>query len=235
MCLAVAAMLSAVSVATAQPGRLNLRGGSSALCPRAEQLSPERPSSSAGPTRVGVGVFLNDLVGLDDIAQVFTADLFLVLQWTDPRLAEPARGSSLSICSLDDTQVWMPLVQFQDVRRLTKNYQDITGIDARGMVTHAQRLGLDIAVRFDLRDFPFDQHTLELEVRPVLSGVDEVEVAVLDNLTGVDERVSLTGWTIGAHTASIETRHAPRLQVDQSLFRLQLGLSHPIRRSATPC
>jgi hypothetical protein len=185
-------------------------------------LSPERPSSSAGPTRVGVGVFLNDLVGLDDIAQVFTADLFLVLQWTDPRLAEPARGSSLSICSLDGTQVWMPLVQFQDVRRLTKNYQDITGIDARGMVTHAQRLGLDIAVRFDLRDFPFDQHTLELEVRPVLSSVDEVELAVLDNLTGVDERVSLTGWTIGTHTASIETRHAPRLQVDQSLFRLQL-------------
>ena len=219
----VATAVLAFSVsATAQPDVLNLQGGSSALCPGPDQLSLERPLSSEGATRVSVGVFVVDLVALDDVNQSFTADLTLILQWLDPRLADPARGASLSICTLATAQVWRPVVQFEGVRRFEKHYEDVTGIDAGGTVTHAQRMTLDIAVPLDLRDFPFDRHMLAIEVRPVFSGVDEVALAVLPELTGVDEGVSLTGWTLGSPTATIETRHAPRIQVDQALFRVQI-------------
>ena len=216
-----AAILAPADRAAAQP-ELSLEGASSALCPSVEQLSLNCPSSSAGPTLVGVGVFLNELVQLDDVAQSFSTDLFLTMQWVDPRLAEPARGSSLSICALDDQRVWMPAVQFRGVRRFDKHYQDITGIDSHGMVTHAQRLSLDVAVPLDLRDFPFDRHTLVVEVQPGVFGVDEVQFDVLTDLTGIDERVSLIGWTLGSQSASIETRYAPRIRVNQTLFRFEV-------------
>ena len=216
-----AAILAAADLAAVQ-SELSLQGGSSALCPSVEQLSLDRPSSSAGPTPVGVGVLLNDLVTLDDVAQSFSTDLFLIMQWVDPRLAEPARGASLSICALDGQRVWMPSVQFQGVRRFDKHYQDITGIDSLGVVTHAQRLNLEVAVPLDLRDFPFDRHTLAVEVQPGVFGVDEVQFEVLTGLTGIEERVSLTGWTLGAQSASIETRYAPRIRVNQTLFRFEV-------------
>ena len=169
-----------------------------------------------------VGMVLADLVALDDVEQSFTVDLTLALRWSDPRLADPARGSSLSVCALPLDQVWMPVVQFQGVRRLDKHYQDVTGIDSAGTVTHAQRLSLDVAVPLDLRDFPFDQHMLAVEVNPVFSSLDEVDFAVLHELTGADEGVSLTGWTLGSPVASVETEYAPRLQIDRVLFRLEV-------------
>ena len=56
----------------------------------------------------------------------------------------------------------------------------------------------------------------------MFSGVEEVTFSVLDELSGVDDRVALTGWTLGVPTASIEIQPAPRLQIDQTLFRLQV-------------
>ena len=219
--VATAAVATSQS-AVAQPDVLNLQGGSSALCPGPDQLSLERPLSSEGATRVSVGVFVVDLVELDDVNQSFTADFTLILQWLDPSLADPARGASLSICPLAVAQVWRPVVEFEGVRRFEKHHEDVTGIDAAGTITHAQRLSLDIAVPLDLRDFPFDRHTLAVELIPVFSGVDEVAFVVLPELTGVEEDVSLTGWTLGTPAATTETRYAPRIQVNQAVFRLQI-------------
>ncbi len=72
------------SLAGAQPPassvpRLDLRGGSSALCPTPEQLSLSRPDTD-GPTDVSVGLFLNDVVALDDVAQSVTADISVTVR-----------------------------------------------------------------------------------------------------------------------------------------------------------
>ena len=214
--------LSVAVLPAAQSEPLNLQGGSSVLCPGPEQYSSQRPRASEGPTPVGVGVLLVDLVSLDDVDQSFTADVALILRWSDPRLADPARGRSVSVCPNAADRAWMPVVQFQGVREFEKHYQDVIGIDAAGTVTHAQRLSMRIAVPLDLRDFPFDRHSLAVDIGPVFSSVEEIEFSVLDELTGVGEGVALTGWTLGVPTASVEIQRAPRLQINRSLFRLQV-------------
>jgi hypothetical protein len=211
--------------ALAQQASLNLQGATSALCPDPESLSLERPGTPSEPTQVSVGIFLLDLVTLDDVRQALTVDLYLLLQWTDARLADTARGSAVSVCGLSPDRVWMPLVQMQNVRRFEKHYQDITVIDVRGTVTWAQRLDLDLAVSLDLRDFPFDRQTLTAVVQPVFAGTGEVEFVVLNEMTGADDALGLTGWTLGTAESSIETRHAPRLGVDQAVFRIDLAIS----------
>ena len=161
------------SFAGAQPPestvpQLDLRGGSSALCPTPEQLSLSRPDTG-GSTDVWVGLFLNDVVALDDVAQSLTADLFVILRWTDPRLADPARGSSQASCALSLDQVWSPVVQSRGLRTVDTLYQDITLIDAAGTVTFARRVNAEVSVPLDLRDFPFDRHMLTLCVfRPIV-------------------------------------------------------------------
>ena len=217
-------LAASTQTAFAQQAPLNLQGANSALCPGSDQLSLERPGAPSEPTQVSVGIFLLDLVALDDVKQTLTADLFLFLQWTDARLADPARGSAVSVCGLVPDRVWMPLAQMENVRRFEKHYQDVSVIDATGVVTWAQRLDLDLAVQLDLREFPFDRHTLTVGVRPVFSGTGEVRFAVLNEMTGADNVLSLTGWTLGTPEPSVESRRAPRLGVDQAVFRLDLAI-----------
>jgi hypothetical protein len=39
-------------------------------------------------------------------------------------------------------------------------------------------------------------------------------------VSGIADRVSLTGWTLGTPEVSVETAQAPRLQIDRSVFRM---------------
>ncbi len=207
--------------AEAEMSPLDLRGGSSALCPTPDQLSPDRPDTE-GPTDVGVALFLNDIVALDDATQSVTADVYLLLRWTDPWLADSERGASQAICELPFDQVWSPVVQTRGLRQLERLYQDVVAIDAAGTLTRAQRFNVELAVPLDLRDFPFDRHTLEFTIETVFSSVAEVRFLALDELSGMADRVSLTGWSLGVPTVAVETAHASRLQIDRPVFHLSV-------------
>jgi len=203
--------------------QLDLRGGSSALCPTPDQLSLSRPGTNE-PTDVGVGIFLNDVVALDDVTQSLTADLFLILRWTDARLADPGRGSSQAVCTLPREAMWTPVVQARGLRRSESLYEDINAIDAAGTVTFARRVIAEISVPLDLRDFPFDRHTLTIEIETVYSGVDEVRLLPLEELCGMADRLSITGWVIGVPTVTVEIQSAPRLQINHSVFRFAVEM-----------
>jgi len=59
----------------------------------------DRPDPPGTTTEVRLGIFVMDVASIDDANQTFTADFFLILRWTDPRLAfaEPAGCSSATI------------------------------------------------------------------------------------------------------------------------------------------
>ena len=177
---------------------------------------------------MGVALYLNDVVALNDVEQSVTIDLFLTLRWNDPRLADPDRGSSQAICALPLTELWSPVLQSRGLRQVEKLYQEITAIDARGTVTHAQRANAEISVPLDLRNFPFDRHMLALEVETVFSSVDEVRFVAVEAMSGVADRISITGWSLGTPTTSVEIQHAPNLQIDRPVFRLAVE----VRREA---
>ena len=61
-------------------------------CPDDDAFSPERPGSDSGPTQVGVGVYLSDIIALDDVRQSMQLDAYSIFRWLDPRLADSLRG-----------------------------------------------------------------------------------------------------------------------------------------------
>ncbi len=231
--LSVAILVPLVSLAAAQPPEsglppLDLRGGSSAICPAPDRLSLSRPDAE-GPTDVAVALFLNDILALDDVAESVTADLVVLLRWTDPWLADPDRGSSQSVCQLSLDTVWTPVVQSRGLRTVETLYEDIMAIDAVGTVTFVRRVIAELSVPLDLRDFPFDRHTLEFAIETVFSSIDEVRFIALEEMSGVTDRVSLTGWSLAPPAVSVGTGHAPRLQIERPVFRLTVEAQREVQ------
>jgi len=202
----------------------SLSGGTSALCPTPDQYSPSRPDAGAGPTRVKLGLYFADIMKLDDAQQFYTADVFLITQWRDPRLANPARGETSSVCQLPRDKVWFPAVQFNRIRGLDQYDADITMVDREGTVTYVQRSNIDVSVNLDLGDFPFDKHTLTLEADPVFASADEIEFDVLEALTGRADLLSLNGWKIGKPYAEVKTENARARNITISRYLLHLDV-----------
>lgn len=198
---------------------LELGAGTGASCPDPEQLSDTRPPSDGGPTRVGAAMFVNDITGLDDADQSFTTDVYFILQWTDPRLADPGRGSALALCELPFDRLWNPSLQFDLVRGIDRYYQDLVSLDAEGTITHAQRLYMQIAAPMDLRDFPFDRHTLVVSASPVYLSTNEMVLEVIEGFVGREPSMSLNGWQVGEVSAEVAAEFRERLGIELSFFR----------------
>src|SRR5262245_34171778 len=54
---------------------------STATCPNAASYALERPDAAAGPTVVGIGVFFQDLVALNDADQTLDMDVYVLMRW----------------------------------------------------------------------------------------------------------------------------------------------------------
>ena len=83
----------------------------------------ERPNADSGPTQVSVAIWVVDINGIDSAQQNFTADLVIVLRWSDPRLAHAAGG--VAHYSID--QIWHPRVVIVNERD-ERSQSEISGI-----------------------------------------------------------------------------------------------------------
>jgi len=91
------------------------------------------PNPEAGPTPVHVGVFVIDLIEIDDIHQSFTASLYFDVRYRDPRLADPT-ASEARIFRLD--QIWWPNLGLVNRRDLEIIFPHELKVDRQGNVTY---------------------------------------------------------------------------------------------------
>ena len=156
--------------------------------------------------------------------QFYTADVYFISQWKDPRVADPDRGETNAKCTLPRDKVWHPSAQFDRIRSFDQYYPDITMIDAEGKITFIQRFNIEVSVKLNLEDFPFDKHTLVIAADPIVASTDEVVFEVLETLTGRAEVISLNGWKIGTPHAEIRTEYAPARGISISKYLLNLDI-----------
>jgi len=64
-----------------------------------------RPNPQLGPTSVEAEIFLLDLDSINSASQNFEANIYFEASWKDPRLADEARGKTITR-RLDE--VWHP-------------------------------------------------------------------------------------------------------------------------------
>ena len=167
-----------------------------------------RPGAGGAPTPVQVGLFLLDVVEVDDRRQSFEADFNLNLRWTDPRLARPDAPDS--ICRVPIDAVWNPNLRILNERGLRRRFEERVSVDAEGHVSYDQRYFGAIANRSDLSDFPLDRRSLAFELATVDHTEEEIALRLNTGRTGRVTELSVANWDVGGQR--FERRVFPLLQ-----------------------
>jgi len=179
-----------------------------------------RPNPEAGPTPVQVGVFVIDLIEIDDIHQSFTANLYFDVRYSDPRLADP-NAPEVRVFAVE--QIWWPNLGLVNRRNLDVLFPNVLKVDRRGNVTYNQRVYGDFSARLSLRRFPFDSQLLPIEVASFSLSPKELNLTMDPDFTGRFESLSLTGWEV--LTGGIDTlpKRAEAVGLEQLTFHLNVA------------
>jgi hypothetical protein len=213
LALTLGAALLSTAAASAQappPGAANeldreIAPQSSAACPTPDRYSLARPAPELGPTEVAVGIFFQDIAQLSDVDQTLDADVYVVVRWRDPRLADPARGKGSAECPFPEGRLWMPALEPENPGGRQAFYPVRFLVDEHGLATVVRRLWVKLSQPLDFRDFPFDRHVWRVTIWPVLSRSEELVFHPLERATGRSERLTLSGWKVGAPRVSAST------------------------------
>jgi hypothetical protein len=208
-----------------------------ARCPEPSLYSAVRPDPPGEPTVVGLGTFVQDLAALNDADQTLDIDVYMIMRWRDPRLANAVAGTSSAECPVPVGRLWIPQLEPERLRSRQAFYPDRFLVDPRGVVTFVRRLWVKVAYPLDFRDFPFDRHAWTITLWPVVSDRDEIVFHPMTRGTGISERLSLQGWRVGAvRVAATEGSRVGRsgtfarfdavidLERDWSYYAWKLGL-----------
>ncbi len=159
-----------------------------------EQLPKSRPNSIDGPTKVLVGLYVLDIVAIDNKEQSFTADVVIRLKWDDPRITNVKEPIPLN-------KIWNPNVQIYNLREVESRFPKIVTILNNNTVQYIQRYYAKLSNHLDFREFPFDEQVLQISLLAFGFTPDEVELEF--EAAGRDKRFSISDWHIEPMGAKI--------------------------------
>lgn len=175
----------------------------------------EKPSE---PIKVHVGLFVLDVIQINDLERSAEVDFVILVAWHDPSLA----GRYTKPTVVPQNSIWNPDVGVFNNRELRIQRSDDLTVTPAGQVTRTQRYLGTIGTRFDLSHFPLDRHELLFELASSKAG--EVELILQTQLTGQSEELSLSGW---------KSEQGHGIAMEHQLLHLRLpGVRYalPIRR-----
>jgi hypothetical protein len=151
-----------------------------------------RPLPERGSAEVMVSVFLLDLFEIDSARQTFSADVVILAQWQDPRLA----GRWTASRSLDVDEVWQPRLQVVNQRSVERTMDREVEVQPDGTVIFRRRLSGDFSAKLDLQEFPLDRQRFEVVVVAAGYTPDEVDLVPDTNRSGRSDHLSISDWRI---------------------------------------
>jgi len=160
-----------------------------------DELAGTRPGPEGRPLTMNGTLFLLDVSKIDGADGSFTADVFMMLQWNDERLASNTNG--LRRVPLDS--VWNPRIQIINQRRVWKTFDEVVDIMPDGTVTYRQRYYGQFSAPLDLHDFPLDHHLFRLQIVIPSYNPDEIEfLPISENFgDGRSPEMTIPDWSIG--------------------------------------
>ncbi len=157
-----------------------------------------RPGAGGPPTPIDTTIYIVDVREIDGARQIFTADVFIRLQWKDARLA-----SSEVLRTMPTNVVWNPGIQIVNRATIQTTLPELLEIDKEGNVTYRQRYIGQFSCLLDLTEFPFDKQVIPIKI--VVPGTSTTDVRFLSNKeSGHAARFSMTDWKVTSWTAKEE-------------------------------
>ena len=166
-------------------------------------VSGIRPNAGNTATEISIGLYLIDVSKIDGADQSFTADLFILLRWHDPRL----EGVFEATERVPLESVWNPRLQILNQRNISTTFPEQAEIAPDGTVITRQRYFGTFSAPLDLHDFPLDRQRFSVRMVVPGYGTDEIRlVSESADLTGGmrAETFSIADWDLGGIDAGPE-------------------------------
>lgn len=164
-----------------------------------------RPDPDDVPTKVFVGIYIQDVMEIDDKGQTFKADFWSVVRWHDPRLAVQDPSAPPPVRTFTQEEIWWPLMYILNQRNLSTYYDNFFRVDPEGNVVFFQRYYGDLSVPLDLKDFPLDKQRLPISAGSFRYGPEELELVVNKAVTGQRRPLTIEGWEVGEGEVQLST------------------------------
>jgi hypothetical protein len=163
----------------------------------AGDLTSTRPNAGGEPDEITVRLGLLDIADIDDREQLFDVDVFVEVEWRDPRLAV-GEDVSGDLRTFAVGEIWSPRLLIVNNRGLDFLLPEVATVDRQGNVIARQRLAGTLAVDLELRDFPFDTQRLPIELVSYQYDASEIVFSENSELVARLEDLSGDGWTYSA-------------------------------------
>jgi hypothetical protein len=191
---------------------------------------------------VRVGLYMLNLVALDEVHQTFTCTGYLTEKWKDPRLSFSSSADSHDKRYYKREDIWFPQLQFDNSAEPRRETTYLLSVMPDGGVEYVVKFAVTVSSNMELRAFPFDSQELSIYVRPFAGDVKRVALTIDPDATGVSGApfTPLPLWDTGqmnyrlisedlaggytVHTLAVFAMHVKR-QSDYYVFKIFLPLT----------
>ena len=202
------------------------------------------PNPPASPTVVKCAIIILDVVDIDDVNESFVAEIALLAEWDDPRLAFDAAEEGVDRKIFQGnfqfsevfTGWWPQLILVNEVGPPDPNAVKIE-VYPDGHVRYMDQHNAVLETPMDLRDYPFDSQKLKAELVPfgdntndVVLDVHEIYANATDDFVRRNSSVNVAGWTLQSVTFETDETFLNEATKDRRISRL-IATIHLQRRS----
>jgi hypothetical protein len=159
------------------------------------------PPPGNGEITVDVGIYVLNLVALNEVTQTFTLTGYLTEQWKDPRLAFATGPGQPTRHYYRRDAIWLPIIQFDNAAAPREVGDYLLSGRPDGTIKYTEKFGVTVSSNLHLRFFPFDKQELDVVLHPFTHQARRVKLAIDPSSTGIS-RASYTPLPLW-HTTNI--------------------------------
>ncbi len=176
----------------------------------AAALEPGMPNPPASPTIVRCAIVVLDVIDIDDVNESFTAEIAVVANWHDPRLAfdAAAEGTDRKLFQggyqfAEIFTGWWPQFLIVNEAGSGETHGIRLEVHPDGTVRYLEHRSVQLETPMRLHAFPFDTQRLRAVLVPFGDRADEVVLEVddryadtTDELVHRNQDVNVAGWDL---------------------------------------
>jgi Neurotransmitter-gated ion-channel ligand binding domain len=149
----------------------------------------QHPTGGKTPVEVSVGLYLTNLVAIDESRETVEVTGYLFGKWRDPRLEGHSADGSRRSFKVEE--LWTPAIEGENsVSHKMSSYS--LEADSKGWVTYTEQFDGVLSTAYSLEAFPFDTQVLRFEYQPFLAANSEFRFAA--------QALSTSGISRGKYT-----------------------------------
>jgi len=189
------------------------------------------PPQTTAPIPVKVGIFILNLVSLDEVTQTFTCTGYLAESWRDPRLAFTPNPGEGSVRLYHKGSIWFPLLQFDNSASPRRLSSYLLSGTRDGAIRYTEKFAVTLSTEMHLRAFPFDSQDLQIVVHQFTNQPGGISIVVDPVTTGISNAsyTPLPLWHTGE--VSYQTVISPSAEAGQKILSQAIFDIHVVRNS----